>query len=278
MDEHQRPHPVPRPEGREPAPAEAGAAFQHLLALMAELRDPERGCPWTRAQTFETILPYTVEEVYEVVDAIRAGDMEHLCDELGDLLLQVIYHARMAEEAGSFSAADVIAALIDKLVRRHPHVFEREETLDPEAVMRNWERIKEAENARHPGRGTVLGNVLRSGPALVRARKLQEAVVRVVSEDRTSALEQSTTEIRRSLGGLPGSEPGSQEAGRAIGDALFALVRLARAAGVEPEVALDSANARFQQRVTALEQAAGSAEGALRNVDPDAGSRLWSGR
>ena len=138
MPDHRRTREDSLPRTPETATSKVGPAFQRLLGLMADLRDPARGCPWTRAQTFETIVPYTIEEVYEVVDAIRAGDMEALCDELGDLLLQVIYHARMAEEAGAFAMAEVIEALSDKLVRRHPHVFAEEAAADSEAVVRNW--------------------------------------------------------------------------------------------------------------------------------------------
>ena len=261
----------------EPAAAEAGPAFQRLLGLMAELRDPVRGCPWTREQTFETIVPYTIEEVYEVVDAIRAGDMEALCDELGDLLLQVIYHARMAEEAGAFGVADVIRALQDKLVRRHPHVFAADGAVDAEAVMRAWERIKAAEKASAAGGTGVLEGVLRSGPALVRARKLQDALSRAAGADVAPAAGPAA-EVQRSLERLQPEVPEPAAAGRAIGDAMFALVRLSRASGVDPEAALDDANARFQARVAELEDVLRRDRKELRDASPEQYARAWSDR
>ena len=261
----------------EPAAAEAGPAFQRLLGLMAELRDPVRGCPWTREQTFETIVPYTIEEVYEVVDAIRAGDMEALCDELGDLLLQVVYHARMAEEAGAFGVADVIRALQDKLVRRHPHVFAADGAVDAEAVMRAWERIKAAEKASAAGGTGVLEGVLRSGPALVRARKLQDALSRAAGADATPAAGPAA-EVQRSLERLQPEAPEPAAAGRAIGDAMFALVRLSRASGVDPEAALDDANARFQTRVAELEDVLRRDRKELRDASPEQYARAWSDR
>lgn len=277
MHERRRTNEDVRSRTPETATAGAGTAFQRLLGLMAELRDPVRGCPWTRAQTFETIVPYTIEEVYEVVDAIRAGDMEALCDELGDLLLQVIYHARMAEEAGVFGVAEVIDALQDKLVRRHPHVFADDAAADSETVMRNWERIKAAEKAPAAGGTGVLEGVLRSGPALVRARKLQDAVSRSTQEEVASTAEPAA-EVRRSLERLHPGAPESAAARRAIGDAMFALVRLSRTSGVDPEAALDDANARFQERVSQLEQVLHRNRKTLRDASPEQHEGVWSGR
>ena len=277
MHERRRTNDDARSGTPEPAAVSAGPAFQRLLALMAELRDPVRGCPWTRAQTFETIVPYTIEEVYEVVDAIRAGDMEALCDELGDLLLQVIYHARMAEEAGAFGVGEVIDALQDKLVRRHPHVFADEGAADSEAVMRNWERIKAAEKAPAAGGTGVLEGVLRSGPALVRARKLQDAVSRASRADAQSTAEPAA-EVQRSLKRLllGAAEPAA--AHRAIGDAMFALVRLSRTSGVDPEAALDDANARFQERVSRLERLLHRERMNLQDASPEQYEHVWSSR
>ncbi len=275
MHGHRSPNRSPESGRPEPAPAGTGARFQHLLDLMAELRDPVRGCPWTKAQTFETILPYTIEEVYEVVDAVRAGDMEHLCDELGDLLLQVIYHARIAEETGAFGADDVVAALTDKLVRRHPHVFEADETVDSDTVMRNWERIKENEPILRTHGRSVLGRVPRSGPALVRARKLQDAVARATKEVDSPG---PAAEARRALEHSQTLTPDSAEAYRVIGDAMFALVRLARARSVDPETALDGANTRFQQRVATLEQSLRDDGRHLRDAAPEERAMLWLGR
>ncbi len=236
------------------ADREVGARFQKLLEIMAALRAPETGCPWTRAQSFETIAPYTIEEAYEVVDAIRTGSMEELQDELGDLLLQVIYHARMAEEIGAFATADVIATLTAKLVRRHPHVFADASAADSETVMRNWERIKAEERPRRRADKSVLDGVPRSVPALVRARKLLE-----VAEGAGLVRQSSTGECANDVAGhadrLVSGMAELPDKRRTIGDALFSLARLSRAYEIDPEAALDEASTRFRERMAAREQA-----------------------
>ncbi|MXX21878.1 MAG: nucleoside triphosphate pyrophosphohydrolase [Rhodospirillales bacterium] len=277
MPDHRRTREASFPRSPEAATSKVGPAFQRLLGLMAELRDPVRGCPWTRAQTFETIVPYTIEEVYEVVDAIRAGDMDALCDELGDLLLQVIYHARMAEEAGAFAMVEVIEALSDKLVRRHPHVFAGKAAADSEAVVRNWERIKAAETAPSGSEKSVLEGVLRSGPALVRARKLQDALDRAAPAAAEPAAEPAAG-LHQLLEELGLVAPGDADAHRTLGDAMFALVRLSRISGVDPEAALDDANARFQQRVTRLESLLQQEGKGLQEATPDQGASVWHSR
>ncbi|HEX8784466.1 MAG TPA: nucleoside triphosphate pyrophosphohydrolase, partial [Steroidobacteraceae bacterium] len=164
--------------------SEAERAMGALLALMARLRDPERGCPWDRAQTFATIAPYTIEEAYEVADAIEHGDREHLREELGDLLFQVVFHARMAEEDGWFDFSEVANGIREKLVRRHPHLFAGA-TLAPQDLMRVWEEQKAQERAAAQARssaaetGTVLAGVPRALPALTRAAKLGRRAARV---------------------------------------------------------------------------------------------------
>ena len=277
MPDHRRTREAALPRIPETATSKVGPAFQRLLRLMAELRDPVRGCPWTRAQTFETIVPYTIEEVYEVVDAIRAGDMEALCDELGDLLLQVIYHARMAEEAGAFAMAEVVEVLSDKLVRRHPHVFAGEAAADSEAVVRNWERIKAAETATSHSGKSVLEGVLRSGPALVRARKLQDALERAAPAAAEPAAKPAAG-FYQPLEQLGSVAPGDAEAHRTLGDAMFALVRLSRMNGVDPEAALDDANARFQQRVAWLERTLQQEGKGLQEATPDQRASVWHNR
>ena len=277
MPDHRRTREDSLPRTPETATSKVGPAFQRLLGLMADLRDPTRGCPWTRAQTFETIVPYTIEEVYEVVDAIRAGDMEALCDELGDLLLQVIYHARMAEEAGAFAMAEVIEALSDKLVRRHPHVFAEEAAADSEAVVRNWERIKAAETAPSHSGESVLEGVLRSGPALVRARKLQDALDRA-AQDTAGPEAEPAAETYQPLELLRSVAPGDADARRTLGDAMFALVRLSRMSGVDPEAALDDANARFQQRVSGLERTLQHEGKGLQEATPAQRASVWHSR
>jgi MazG family protein len=205
------------------------SAIDRLVEIMARLRDPEGGCPWDLEQDFASIAPYTLEEAYEVDDAIRRGDLAALKDELGDLLLQVVFHARMAEEAGHFRFDDVVAAICDKLVRRHPHVFGDAEIHTSEEQTRSWEEIKAAERAE-AGAPEPLDGVPLALPALVRAAKLQRraaraglaAVLPEVSDKKLDA--------------------------EALGEELFALVVRANRDGVDPEEALRAATARFVAR------------------------------
>jgi len=196
---------------------------------MARLRDPEGGCPWDLEQDFASIAPYTLEEAYEVDDAIRRGDLAALRDELGDLLLQVVFHARMAEEAGHFRFADVVAAICDKLVRRHPHVFGDAEIHTSEEQTRSWEAIKAAERAE-AGTPEPLDGVPLALPALVRAAKLQRRAARAG--------------LAAALPELPGEKLDAE----ALGEELFALVARANRDGVDPEEALRAATARFVAR------------------------------
>ena len=197
---------------------------------MARLRDPQGGCPWDLEQDFASIAPYTLEEAYEVDDAIRRGDMKGLLDELGDLLLQVVFHARMAEEAGQFRFDDVVAAICEKLVRRHPHVFGDAEIRTADEQTRSWEAIKAAERAEAGAHDHPLDAVPLALPALARAAKLQRRAA------------------REGLGAaLP--EPGDEKLDiLALGERLFALVALANREGLDPEQALRDANARFVAR------------------------------
>ncbi len=196
---------------------------------MARLRDPEGGCPWDLDQDFASIAPYTLEEAYEVDDAIRRGDLAALKDELGDLLLQVVFHARMAEEAGHFRFDDVVAAICDKLVRRHPHVFGDAEIHTSEEQTRSWEAIKAAERAE-AGTPEPLDGVPLALPALVRAAKLQRRAARAG--------------LAAALPELPGEKLDAE----ALGEELFALVARANRDGVDPEEALRAATARFVAR------------------------------
>ena len=196
---------------------------------MARLRDPEGGCPWDLEQDFASIAPYTLEEAYEVDDAIRRGDLAALRDELGDLLLQVVFHARMAEEAGHFRFDDVVAAICDKLVRRHPHVFGDAEIHTSEEQTRSWEAIKAAERAE-AGTPEPLDGVPLALPALVRAAKLQRRAARAG--------------LAAALPELPGEKLDAE----ALGEELFALVARANRDGVDPEEALRAATARFVAR------------------------------
>ena len=227
-----------------------------LLALMAKLRNPDGGCPWDLEQTFATIAPYTVEEAYEVADAIEKGDMPALKDELGDLLFQVVFHARMAEEAGHFAFADVVDAIQDKMVRRHPHVFgdagarsSAEQTVD-------WETIKAAERAAKPSKTPgVLDDVPRALPALPRALKLTKRAARVgfdwPSTDEVFAkLEEEIGELKQALAdGAPREDVEGE-----LGDILFVVANLARKLGHDPETALASTNLKFVRRFNKIEQ------------------------
>jgi MazG family protein len=203
------------------------SSIERLVAIMAKLRDPDGGCPWDLEQDFASIAPYTLEEAYEVDDAIRRGDMQALLDELGDLLLQVVFHARLAEEAGHFRFGDVVEGLCEKLVRRHPHVFGDAKVETSAAQTESWEAIKAAERAEAGRAADPLDEVPLALPALARAAKLQRRAARA------------------GLGAaLP--EPGDEKLDATrLGERLFALVALANREGLDPEQALRDANARF---------------------------------
>ena len=229
-----------------------------LIEIMARLRDPERGCPWDREQTFATIAPYTIEEAYEVADAIERGEMAELKEELGDLLLQVVYHARMAEEAGDFAFADVAEAISDKMIRRHPHVFGAEEVRDAEGQTQRWEAIKAAERAakgqaaaEKPG---VLHGIPVGMPALTRAAKLTRRAARVGFDWPSTA--EVLDKLREEVGELEAEiEAGDVEKARAeLGDLMFVCANLARKLEVEPEAALRGANAKFERRFAHIER------------------------
>ncbi len=242
------------PDAATPRPdPEAGLA--RLAAIMARLRDPERGCPWDVAQDFDSIAPYTIEEAYEVADAIARRDMADLRDELGDLLLQVVYHARMAEEAGAFALPEVIAAISDKMIRRHPHVFgteSRDKT--PEQQTRDWETIKATERAGRPQTASALDGVTAGLPALTRAIKLQNRAARVGFDwpDAGAVLDkiaEETAELVEARDGDPGA------LAEEFGDLMFVLANLARHLRVDPEAALRAANAKFTRRFASIEGA-----------------------
>jgi ATP diphosphatase len=229
-----------------------------LIEVMARLRDPQTGCPWDIEQSFETIAPYTIEEAYEVADAIERGDKAALRDELGDLLLQVVYHARMAEEDGDFDFAAVAAAISDKMVRRHPHVFGAEEVDSAAAQTRAWEDHKAAERqakaAQAGGRASVLDGVARGLPALTRAVKLQRRAARVGFDwpeilPVLDKIEEEVTELKQEISDGAAPERIADE----LGDLLFALANLARHMETDPEAALRHANAKFLRRFQAIE-------------------------
>ena len=225
------------------------ARIDRLLTIMARLRDPDGGCPWDVEQTFATIAPYTIEEAYEVADAIQRGDMGDLKEELGDLLFQVVFHARMAEEQGAFAFDDVVAALEDKLVRRHPHVFGAGDGRTAHEQTVAWEAIKAAERKEKAKTG-VLDDVPVGLPALTRAHKLTKRAARVGFDWPTL-----TDKAREELAELEAEIAANdlEKAREEIGDFLFVLANLARKLDLDPEDALRAANAKFVRRFAHIE-------------------------
>ncbi len=233
-------------------------SIENLLALMARLRDARHGCPWDREQDFASIAPYTIEEAYEVADAIARSDMAALKEELGDLLFQVVFHARMAEEAGQFSFEDVAEAIIEKMVRRHPHVFGSAEVASAEAQTQAWEEHKAAERRtrRHgSGKGeSLLDGVALALPALARASKIGRRAARIGfdwEEARPvfAKIAEEMAELETAL--ETGAAPGVVE--EEMGDLLFAAANLARKLEIDPEAALRRATAKFETRFRRLE-------------------------
>ncbi len=226
---------------------------QRLLEIMAQLRDPQRGCPWDRQQDFRSIAPYTVEEAYEVADAIERGDFPALKEELGDLLLQVVYHARMAEEAGLFAFEDVAAGIADKLTVRHPHVFGQADIRTAGQQSQDWEARKAQERAAKAQQG-VLDGIPAALPGLTRAEKLQKRAARVGFD--WPELKPVFAKLREELAEL--EQEVEAQAPRArledeLGDVLFAAANLARKLGVDPEQALRGTNAKFERRFRHVE-------------------------
>ena len=247
-----------------------------LIGIMARLRTPDGGCAWDLAQTFETIAPYTIEEAYEVADAIERGDLLDLRDELGDLLLQVVFHAQMAQERGAFDFGDVVASICAKLVRRHPHIFGDARDLSPEAVKALWDSIKAQEKAARaaerggaaPEETSILDKVPAGLPPLSRALRLQARAAEVGFDWPDPApvvakIREETDEIEEALQRSASASEKSEE----IGDLLFSVVNLARHAGVDPDQAMQAANAKFARRFRAVEAATAAAGKTLASSD-----------
>jgi len=247
-----------------------------LLEVMAALRDPQSGCPWDREQTFATIAPYTLEEAYEVADAIDREDYVGLKDELGDLLLQVVYHARMAEEAGRFNFGDVVAAICTKMVRRHPHVFGTAQVADARAQSEAWESLKAAERLDRHRDNRVLDNVPRGLPGLTRAAKLSRRASRVGFDWDDAAgprakVDEELQELDQAVAGRDGSAMAAE-----MGDVLFALVNLCRHLELDPEHCLRGANRRFVSRFERVEDwVRREAAGDWASVDLDQLETVW---
>ncbi len=235
-----------------PDPDGAAAQIDRLLGIMAQLRHPEHGCLWDQAQDFATIAPYTIEEAYEVADAIARGDMGALPDELGDLLFQVVYHARLGEEAGRFAFADVTRAIADKMVRRHPHVFGAPAAQQAGRHADAWEAQKAAERRARDEHGALAG-VPVGLPALTRAAKLSSRAARVGFDwpDASSVLDKLDEEVRELEAELPQGDPA--RLADELGDMLFVLANLARKLGLDPETCLRGANDKFARRFAAVE-------------------------
>jgi MazG family protein len=227
-------------------------SVDRLLEIMAALRDPERGCPWDLKQSFETIAPYTIEEAYEVADAIERRDYADLRDELGDLLLQVVYHGQMAKEAGHFEFADVVAHLCEKMVRRHPHVF-GDAGKDMDQIKQRWEEAKQKERGAKQREG-ILSGVALALPALKRAQKLQKRAKNAGFD--WPAAEPVLAKLKEEIKELEQAVADDSASGKAeeLGDLLFTCVNLARHLEVDAEESLRAANNKFERRFNAVEQ------------------------
>ena len=265
---------------------EASRDITCLIEIMAALRTPETGCPWDLKQDFDTIKPYTIEEAYEVADAIERKDFDDLCDELGDLLLQVVFHARMAEEKGLFSFGDVVHAITAKMIRRHPHVFAVNAADTPEAVKVQWDEIKRQEKAERAERRAKsgitedfkaghLGGVQRSFPALTEALKLQEHAARVgfdwsEPEPILAKFEEEIGELREALQSDDKSRISDE-----LGDLIFAAVNLARHTKTDPEQALRGTNTKFRRRFNHIEESLNASGETLDAATLERMEALW---
>jgi ATP diphosphatase len=256
------------------------ASVDRLVEIMAALRDRKDGCPWDVEQTFATIAPYTIEEAYEVADAIDRGDLSALRDELGDLLLQVVFHAQMAKEAGAFDIDDVARAICDKLVRRHPHVFGGARIDGAAAQTRAWEEHKARERGENAAAGASAGaldGIAVGLPALTRALKLQARAARVGFDwaDAAGVVDKLDEEAKELRAAMAGSPPEPAQLADEIGDLLFTCVNLARKLGIDPEAALRRASGKFESRFRRMERLAAAEGRSLREASASELEALW---
>ena len=262
-------------------PGERRRGIEDLIDITARLRDPERGCPWDRVQTFRTVAPCTIEEAYEVADAIERGDLSALVDELGDLLFQVVFHAQIACESGAFRFDDVVEAIARKMIRRHPHVFgSADRPLGVAQQSRAWEELKATERSGDEGGatgGSLLDGVPVALPALTRAVKLQRRAARCGFDwpDADGVLDKISEEFDE-LGKAVCSGNQSAIEGE-IGDLLFSVANLARHVGADPESAARAGNEKFERRFRELERRAEASGTPAGMLDAESLDRLWSG-
>lgn len=250
-------------------------ALARLLEIMRRLRDPHAGCPWDLQQTFETIAPYTLEEAFEVADAIERHDLAALRDELGDLLFQVVFHARLAEEQGAFGFGEVAASIADKLRRRHPHVFGGNLQASDADRLADWERHKAAER-RSRGEHGVLGGIARALPALTRAAKLGRRAAAVRFDwPSVAGVRDKVAEELAELDAAVAERAGSSQAFEELGDLLFVIANWGRHLGHDPEAALRAANAKFERRFAFIEQAVAARGESLEQLDAEGWEALW---
>ncbi len=250
------------------------SSIQNLLEIMASLRNPDGGCPWDREQDFASIAPYTIEEAYEVADAIARKDMPALRDELGDLLFQVVFHAQMAAEAGDFDFDDVAEGVCSKMVRRHPHVFGNEAERARGAVPGSWERIKASERDTASD-ASALDDIAMSLPALKRAEKLGKRAASTGFDwpDMKGVREKVDEELAELDETM--QEPDAAKTTEELGDLLFAVVNLARHLKIDPEQALVSANRKFERRFRQMESNVADSDASLADLDIDALEEKW---
>lgn len=244
-----------------------------ILEILNALRDPKNGCPWDLEQTFETIAPYTLEEAYEVVDAISREDLNDLKGELGDLLFQVVYHAQIARETGAFSFSDVVTAICEKMIRRHPHVFDEDEVADAATQERKWETIKLKE--RQSNQDSVLDGIALALPALVRGKKLgkRASLVGFDWDNHVGAREKLDEEITELDAAI--AEKNATSIAAEMGDIFLSLISLCRHLGIEPETCLSNANSRFEKRFRILEKNVVASEKNWDDFSSDDLELLW---
>ncbi len=248
-----------------------------LLEIMRALRNPESGCSWDKVQTFETIIPYTIEEAYEVSEAITRNDMSDLCDELGDLLLQVVYHAQMAQEANQFSFDNVVNAICEKMVRRHPHVFGSDEQV--QQGKQDWEQFKQQERlakGKLEEDSSVLANVAEGLPPLIRARKLQKKAAKVNFD--WSNVKDVIDKLKEEVGELEEAIDLHQVNSRVeeeIGDVLFSVVNICRHVSVDADIAMQKSNSKFERRFRLVEDLVGKQGKKMTDLEEHELDQCW---